>query len=119
MAIDQREYTPFLDSVLASPMDTNLWSVSVISKHQNDRVSYAGLDTRSNALARGLESVGVKRGDRVAIMLGNSMEFAVVHWSLYYRKSRGLIDTRQLMPYLSLVLYWYEFLLTITGDCSF
>lgn len=51
---------------------------SVISKHQNDRVSYASLDARSNALARGLESVGVSKSDRVGVMLGNSMEYAVV-----------------------------------------
>lgn len=69
-------------------MDTNLCrrSARVISKHQHDRVTYSGLDTRSNALARGLESVGVKKGDRVAVMLGNSMEFAVVHLSPPYRK---------------------------------
>ncbi|KAJ5966371.1 hypothetical protein N7481_013085 [Penicillium waksmanii] len=32
-------------------------SSSVVSKHQNDRVTYASLDARSNAFARGLESV--------------------------------------------------------------
>lgn len=51
---------------------------SVISRHQNDRATYESLDTRSNALARGLESVGVRKGDRVGVMLGNSMEYAVV-----------------------------------------
>lgn len=54
---------------------------SVISKHQNDRITYASLDTRSNALARGLESVGINKGDRVGVMLGNSMEYAVVCWT--------------------------------------
>ncbi|KAJ5149189.1 hypothetical protein N7448_000767 [Penicillium atrosanguineum] len=58
-------------------------SREVISKHQNDRVTYSGLDTRSNALARGLESVGVKKGDRVGVMLGNSMEFAVATYALF------------------------------------
>lgn len=56
-------------------------SCSVISKHQNDRITYASLDTRSNALARGLESVGINKGDRVGVMLGNSMEYAVVCWT--------------------------------------
>lgn len=42
-------------------------------------MTYSGLDARSNALARGLESVGVKKGDRVGVKLGNSMEFAVVY----------------------------------------
>ncbi|KAJ5709118.1 hypothetical protein N7493_010452 [Penicillium malachiteum] len=56
---------------------------SVISKHQNDRITYSSLDTRSNALARGLESVGVKKGDRVGVMLGNSMEFAIMTYALF------------------------------------
>ncbi|KAI2793592.1 Acyl-CoA ligase sidI [Penicillium oxalicum] len=50
---------------------------AVISKHQQDRLSYALLDSRSNSLARGLASVGVKKGDRVGVMLGNSSEYAV------------------------------------------
>ncbi|KAE8374264.1 hypothetical protein BDV26DRAFT_270335 [Aspergillus bertholletiae] len=56
---------------------------AVISKHQNDRVTYAGLDARSNALARGLESVGVRTGDRVGVMLGNSMEFSIATYALF------------------------------------
>ncbi|KAH8423451.1 putative AMP-binding enzyme [Aspergillus melleus] len=58
-------------------------SLSVISKHQNDRVTYAGLDAKSNALARGLESVGVRKGHRVAVMLGNSMEHAIATYALF------------------------------------
>ncbi|KAL2812391.1 hypothetical protein BJX63DRAFT_247590 [Aspergillus granulosus] len=56
---------------------------AVISKHQNDRASYASLDAKSNALARGLESVGVRKGDRVGVMLGNSMEHAIVTYALF------------------------------------
>ncbi|KAL4901537.1 hypothetical protein BDW74DRAFT_181826 [Aspergillus multicolor] len=56
---------------------------AVISKHQNDRVTYLGLDAKSNALARGLQSVGVKKGDRVGVMLGNSMEHATVTYALF------------------------------------
>ncbi|KAL4920891.1 hypothetical protein BDW62DRAFT_151971 [Aspergillus aurantiobrunneus] len=56
---------------------------AVISKHQNDKVTYFGLDVRSNALARGLESVGVRKGDRVGVMLGNSMEHATVTYALF------------------------------------
>jgi acyl-CoA synthetase (AMP-forming)/AMP-acid ligase II len=52
-------------------------------------VTYASLDARSNALARGLESVGVKKGDRVGVMLGNSMEYAVVsNCFLHSRRTR-------------------------------
>ncbi|KAL4872433.1 hypothetical protein BDV12DRAFT_162189 [Aspergillus spectabilis] len=56
---------------------------AVISKHQNDRVTYFGLDAKSNALARGLQSVGFQKGDRVGVMLGNSMEHATVTYALF------------------------------------
>ncbi|KAB8074359.1 acyl-CoA synthetases /AMP-acid ligases II [Aspergillus leporis] len=56
---------------------------AIVSKHQNDRLTYAGLDAKSNALARGLESVGVRTGDRVGVMLGNSMEYSVVTYALF------------------------------------
>jgi acyl-CoA synthetase (AMP-forming)/AMP-acid ligase II len=41
-------------------------------------LTYDKLDRDSNALARGLANVGVKKGDRCAIMLGNNIEFATV-----------------------------------------
>lgn len=50
----------------------------VISTHQNASLTYASLDEKSNALARGLESVGVRVGDRVGVMLGNSVEYSIV-----------------------------------------
>lgn len=53
---------------------------SVIARHQNDRLTYAALDAKSNALARGLESEGVRTGKRVGVMLGNSIEFAIVRF---------------------------------------
>ncbi|KAJ5836634.1 hypothetical protein N7447_002660 [Penicillium robsamsonii] len=56
---------------------------AVISRHQNDRATYSSLDARSNALARGLGSVGVGKGERVGVMLGNSMEYAVATYALF------------------------------------
>lgn len=41
-------------------------------------LTYDALDRKSNALARGLSNVGVRKGDRVAVSLGNSIEYAVV-----------------------------------------
>jgi acyl-CoA synthetase (AMP-forming)/AMP-acid ligase II len=75
MGIELRE---LFTEIFWSYQNINQDLTSVVSKHQNDRVSYASLDARSNALARGLESVGVRKGDRVGVMLGNSMEYAVV-----------------------------------------
>lgn len=56
---------------------------AVIARHQQDRVTYSELDAKSNALARGLESVGVRTGDRVGVMLGNSMEYAIATYALF------------------------------------
>lgn len=50
----------------------------VISRHQQARLTYDALDRKSNALARGLMGAGVKKGDRVAISLGNNIEYAIV-----------------------------------------
>ncbi|KAI4112871.1 MAG: hypothetical protein LQ345_006049, partial [Seirophora villosa] len=39
---------------------------AVISRHQQTRLTYDGLDRKSNAVASGLQDLGVKKGDRVA-----------------------------------------------------
>ncbi len=41
------------------------------------------MDKKSNALARGLQGIGVKKGDRVAVSLGNNMEFAIATYALF------------------------------------
>lgn len=56
---------------------------AVISRGQNERLSYKELDERSNALARGLRAQGVGKGDRVAVSLGNNWEFAVVTYAVW------------------------------------
>lgn len=48
-----------------------------------DRLSYVGLARRSNAFARGLRSLGVKSGDRVALMLPQGFETAIAHVAIY------------------------------------
>ncbi len=44
----------------------------------DDRFSFADLDGRSNAVARHLAGCGVARGDRVAVMMTNRVEFVLV-----------------------------------------
>ena len=44
----------------------------------DERVTYAELDARVGEAAGGLSALGVEKGDRVAIVLGNSVEFVVV-----------------------------------------
>ncbi|KAI9795213.1 MAG: hypothetical protein M1833_007295 [Piccolia ochrophora] len=43
----------------------------------------ADLDPASNALARGLTKLNVKKGDRVAVSLGNNIEFATATYALF------------------------------------
>lgn len=46
-------------------------------------MTYDELDSKSNALARGLQGIGVKKGDRVSVSLGNNMEFAIATYALF------------------------------------
>ena len=47
----------------------------VASEHQRKRLSYGEADARSDNLARGLAELGVRRGDNVAILMGNEIEY--------------------------------------------
>lgn len=78
----------------------------VVSIHQNERLTYYDLDQQSNRLARGIESIGVKKGDRVAVSLGNNVEHAVV-CTLLLRSSHGDTDwASSRMRCSRLGLYW-------------
>jgi non-ribosomal peptide synthetase component E (peptide arylation enzyme) len=52
--------------------------VAVISQQQDEIITYAELHNISDNLAAGLLATGVKRGDRVAVMLGNRSEYVHV-----------------------------------------
>ncbi|KAJ4355423.1 uncharacterized protein N0V89_003439 [Didymosphaeria variabile] len=56
---------------------------AVISHHQRTILTYAQLDRDSDALARGLAKQGVKKGDRVAVSLGNNVENATATYALF------------------------------------
>ena len=45
-------------------------------------VTYAEADERSDRLAAGLAALGVSRGDRVAVMMGNRLEFVITWFAL-------------------------------------
>jgi amino acid adenylation domain-containing protein len=49
---------------------------------QQQRLSYAELDARSNALAHSLVVAGVARGDRVVIFADNTVETVVSFWAV-------------------------------------
>jgi non-ribosomal peptide synthetase component E (peptide arylation enzyme) len=62
----------------------------VISHHQRTTLTYDVLDRESNKLARGLQNLGVRKGDRVAVSLGNNVEFATVCLHAKMTRGRGI-----------------------------
>jgi TBC1 domain family member 8/9 len=46
-------------------------------------LTYDKLDQNSNTLARGLANLGVKKGERVAVSLGNNIEYATATYALF------------------------------------
>ncbi|ROT41094.1 short-chain-fatty-acid-CoA ligase [Sodiomyces alkalinus F11] len=50
---------------------------------QETTLTYEELDLLSNRLASGLRSLGVKKGDRVAVSLGNCAEFAALTYAIF------------------------------------
>ncbi|TAQ89271.1 hypothetical protein B7494_g2393 [Chlorociboria aeruginascens] len=50
-------------------------NVVVISQHQNESITYSDLHSRSDILAAAMISIDIKRGDRVAVLLGNRSEY--------------------------------------------
>lgn len=54
------------------------WPSKVAVKAGSQSLTYKELDERSDALACGLQSLGLEAGSRVAISLGNCMEYVVV-----------------------------------------
>ena len=56
-----------------------------LEDHQR-RVSFGELEERTNAFAHGLEALGAKPGDHVALVAGNCVEFG--HRSIFAAPSR-------------------------------
>ncbi|KAK9776421.1 putative Acetyl-CoA synthetase-like protein [Seiridium cardinale] len=53
------------------------------SKPETKILTYDALDTLSNTLADSLRSLGVKKGDRVAVSLGNVVENAALSYAIF------------------------------------
>lgn len=67
--------------LLREQAKTRWSSPLVVSNHQNRTLTYAEADKRSDHLARGLATVGVRKGDRVAIMMGNMVEYVELFYA--------------------------------------
>ncbi|KAM6482829.1 hypothetical protein HDV62DRAFT_336328 [Trichoderma sp. SZMC 28011] len=92
-------------SIRTGPMEPALFTgtipdhfASVVSQHgdrpaviarsptpnaHESTLTYHALDLVSNRLASSLSSIGVRKGDRVAVSLGNSAEFAALTYALF------------------------------------
>ena len=57
--------------------------LAVVSSHQKQRLTYHELNRKANAVAQGLRDVGVQKGERVAVMLGNNIEYAIVTYAIF------------------------------------
>ncbi|KAI1741987.1 hypothetical protein F4680DRAFT_51664 [Xylaria scruposa] len=65
----------------ASPPPTT--SISKRVKAETTTLTYASLDALSNTVAHSLRSLGVKKGDRVAVSLGNISESVVLTYAIF------------------------------------
>src|SRR3954463_8314951 len=54
---------------------------ALVVRHQDVRLTYAELDARVNALARGLLGAGLRKGDRAGIWAPNLAEWVVVQFA--------------------------------------
>ncbi|KAI0437575.1 hypothetical protein F4803DRAFT_144724 [Xylaria telfairii] len=65
----------------SSPPPTT--SISKRVKPETTALTYASLDALSNTVAHSLRSLGVKKGDRVAVSLGNVSESVVLTYAIF------------------------------------
>jgi acyl-CoA synthetase (AMP-forming)/AMP-acid ligase II len=72
--------TPLLHDVLLDSARRLPDKVALVCKNQ--RLRYAEIDARSNALAHALCARGVQRGDRVVIFADNTVETVVAFWAV-------------------------------------
>lgn len=72
------------------------------------RVSFAELDSASNRVANALIALKVRKGDRVAMLMGNSPEFATVYFGIIKAGAIAVpMDTR----------YKVDELVSVCGNC--
>ena len=53
--------------------------LAVASRHQSKRMTWAELSTAADRVARGLWSLGIRRGDRVGLWSTNCIEWIIMH----------------------------------------
>ncbi|KAI0850864.1 acetyl-CoA synthetase-like protein [Daldinia vernicosa] len=69
-------------AVFRSPTTADMSPTLTSSRPETTTLTYEDLDAQSNILAHSLRSLGVKKGDRVAVSLGNVAEHAVLTYAV-------------------------------------
>lgn len=86
-------------NLLREQAQTNGNGLLVLSDHQNKSLTYSQADRRTDYLARGLAAIGVKKGDRVAVMMGNLVEYVELFFAC--AKLGALVCNQLLFEYRS------------------
>jgi acyl-CoA synthetase (AMP-forming)/AMP-acid ligase II len=60
----------------------NLYSQKVALLHEGERITYQEINSQANSLAHYLIERGVNRGDRVALLFENSVEYVVSYYAV-------------------------------------
>lgn len=89
---------PVLDwtfnDVLNKRCATHAQHVALICPQQNLRYTFTELQQRTLQLAFGLHKLGVKAGDRVALLLGNRAEYVEVRATIEETSWTLFLDTK-------------------------
>src|SRR5690349_5547838 len=79
--------------------------VELASGAESQRVNYQQLWDRAARVAGGLKTLGVRRGDRVAIQLGNGRDWCVAFWGIQLAGAIAVpVNTRFAEPEVEYVL---------------
>ncbi len=74
---------PLLDLTIGSLLDRTASRfpdrLAVASRHQSERMTWAELSDAADRVARGLWSLGIRRGDRVGLWSTNCIEWVMLH----------------------------------------
>lgn len=79
---------------------------AIISK--DGPIAYRDLDSRADRLAAGLHKIGIRKGDRVAFSIGNTPDFACLHFAALRAGAisvpmNPMLRAAELRPYLASV----------------
>jgi len=83
LSYSRGEDSPLLDLTIGALLDRTVSRfpehLAVASRHQQRRMTWAELSQAADCVARGLWSLGIRRGDRVGLWSTNCIEWVMMH----------------------------------------